>query len=328
VALPRNRRFEIGLVLTTLALCAFFLSHGVTALVGAKVLGGEPTPEPQHLRAPRSTSQYRGSRDPAIILRRNIFDSALGDLTQVPVEEGGQGDGEVGLDGEQQPTSCTGGMRLIGTAVIPNDFERSVAMIVGSNGKNVLHQGSAEVDGSRIRAIYADSVILQTASGGLCELAMFEVGMADRPRAAAKPRPAAPPKKKKPSRPAANRNAGLTEEELDEGIRLVGPTLVNIDRELLSKILDNSGMLIGIAAVSPKMEGGKSVGLQIRGVRPKTLIDKLGIKNNDVIESINGKPLVGTDAALEAYTLLRTADKFTLAVKRGTQTLNINYNID
>jgi hypothetical protein len=71
---------------------------------------------------------------------------------QAPVEESGQVDAEVALDGEQELTPCTGKMKRIGTAVIPNEFERSLAMIVGSSGKNALHQGSAEVDGSRIRA--------------------------------------------------------------------------------------------------------------------------------------------------------------------------------
>jgi general secretion pathway protein C len=327
VALGRNRRFETGLVLTTLALCAFFLSQGATALVGAKVLGAEPAPEPRRPVAPMATAQNRGRRDPAIVLRRNIFDSALGDLTQLPVEEGEQPGGEIALDGEQELGACTEKMRLIGTAVIPGDFERSVAMIVGSSGKNALHQGSAEVDGSRIRAIYSDSVILQTAAGGLCELAMFEVGSPGQPVAAAKPTPRAKPKKKKPQ-PSANRNAGLTPQELEDGIAMIGPTLIHIDRELLSKILDNSGKLIGIAAAAPKMENGKPVGLELRGIRPGTLLTKIGINNNDVLESINGKPLIGTDAALEAYTLLRTADKFTLAVKRGGRSMRINYNID
>jgi type II secretory pathway component PulC len=315
------------LVLTTLALCAFFLSQGVTALVGAKVLGAEPAPEPPRPSTHIKTSEKRGSRDPAIILRRNIFDSALGDLTQLPVEEGGQPGGEIALDGEQALSACTEKMRLIGTAVIPGDFERSVAMIVGSSGKNALHQGSAEVDGSRIRAIYSDSVILQTSAGVLCELTMFEVGTPEKARVAATPTPRTKPKKKKP-RPSADRNAGLTPQELEDGIAMIGPTLVHIDRALLSKILDNSGKLIGIAAATPMMENGKPVGMLIRGIKPNTLLNKLGINNNDILEGINDKPLVGTDAALEAYTLLRTADKFTLAVKRGGRSMRINYTID
>jgi type II secretory pathway component PulC len=109
---------------------------------------------------------------------------------------------------------------------------------------------------------------------------------------------------------------------------MISPTLVHIRREFLSKVLGNSGKLIGIAAVAPKMEGGKPVGLWIRGIRDGTLLDKLGIHNADVLTSINGKPLEGTDAALEAYTLLRTADKFSLAIKRRGESLTINYNID
>ena len=315
-------------MLTTLALCAFFLSQGVTALVGAKVLGAEPAPEPRRPSTHINTSEKRVSRDPAIILRRNIFDSALGDLTQLPVEEGGQPGGEIALDGEQELGACAEKMRLIGTAVIPGDFERSVAMIVGSSGKNTLHQGSAEIDGSRIRAIYADSVVLQTSAGVLCELAMFEVATPFKRRVLALPKPMTPPRKKLGPPPKADRNAGLTTEDLEKGIDMIGPTLIHIDREFLSKVLDNSGKLIGIAAAAPKMENGKSVGLEIRGIKPNTLLNKLGIQNNDILESINDKPLVGTDAALEAYTLLRTADKFTLAVKRGGRLMRINYNID
>lgn len=313
-------------MLATLALCAFFLAQGATAVVGAKVLGAEAKPVPMRPRLPVKGSQSRSSRDPSSILRRNIFDSALGDLTQVPVEEGAQVDGDIVLDGAQALSACTGKMRLMGTAVIPDDFERSVAIIVGESGKNALHQGSAEVDGSRIRAIYSDSIILQTAAGGLCELTMFEVGAPVRPRVAAKPAPK--PKKKKRKAPNADRNAGLTAEEMDEGITLISPALVHIDREFLSKILDNSGKLIGIAATTPQMEGGKPVGMLVRGIRRGTLLEKLGINNNDVIESINGKPLVGTGAALEAYTSLRTADKFTLAVKRGGRSMHITYNVD
>jgi type II secretory pathway component PulC len=243
---------------------------------------------------------------------------------QVPVAEDELIDVKSILDGEQVLTSCNGEMRLIGTAVIPDDFERSMTMIVGSSGNNVLHQGSAELDESRIRGIYSDSVVLQTASGGLCELAMFDAGTAEKPPAPAKPKQ----KKKKPARPSANRNAGLTPEELEAGITMRSPTLVHIGRELFSKVLDNPENLTGSATVTPKIERGRFMGLRIGVMRPHGAVHELGMLAGDIIENIDGKQLPSTDAVLKALTSLRTADGFTVAVQRYGQTLNIRYNID
>jgi general secretion pathway protein C len=140
-----------------------------------------------------------------------------------------------------------------------------------------------------------------------------------------------PPKKKKKTkkrkRPGVDRNAGLTDEELARGIEKVNDTNYNISRSMLNKVLDNAGKLIGIAAVVPKTEGGRPIGMEIRGIRKDTLLTKLGIQNGDVLESVNGQSLTSTDAALGAYTTLRTADKFNLSVRRDGRSMIINYNL-
>ena len=124
-----------------------------------------------------------------------------------------------------------------------------------------------------------------------------------------------------------DRNAGLSSEELAQGIEKINDTNYNLSRTMLNKVLDNAGRLIGIAAVSPKVEGGQPIGMEIRGVRANTLLTKLGIQNGDVLESVNGQPLTSTDAALGAYTTLRTGDKFNLSIRRGSESMIINYNL-
>jgi hypothetical protein len=151
------------LVLTTLALCAFFAAQGATALLGAKVLSAEPDASPAPSRRAVATARTQRKRDPGIILKRNIFDSAQGDLSEVPIENP-----DLPLDdlpAEDVETPCKGTMRLIGTVVLPGDFERSLAAIVGTDNKAGLHRGGAEVEGSRIRAIQSDGVVLQNAGG-------------------------------------------------------------------------------------------------------------------------------------------------------------------
>jgi general secretion pathway protein C len=88
-----------------------------------------------------------------------------------------------------------------------------------------------------------------------------------------------------------------------EGIEKVNPTNYNLSRSMLNKVLDNAGKIIG------------------------TLLTKLGIQNGDILESINGQPLSNPDTALQAYTTLRTADKFNLSIRRRGQSTMINYNL-
>jgi general secretion pathway protein C len=229
------------------------------------------------------------------------------------------------LPAEDVETPCKGTMRLIGTVVLPGDLERSLAAIVGSDNKAGLHRGGAEVEGSRIRAIHSDGVVLQN-TGVLCRLAMFEVeGPAKKPKLqpAIKQRKALAKKRG----PTADRNAGLSEDEMAEGIQKVNDTNYNVSRSMLNKVLDNAGKIIGIAAIAPKMEGGQSIGMEIRGIRPGTLLTNLGIQNGDILESVNGQPLSNPDTALGAYTTLRTADKFNLSIRRGGQSMMINYSL-
>jgi len=322
MAAATTNRFRNAIVLGTLALCALFTAQGATALLASRVLdgSGETSASPKKRRTTPTRSRPR--HDPKVVLQRNIFDSALGDLTLIEVDESELPASEL-PDGEVK-VLCEDNLRLIGTVVVPGELEQSLAAIVGSDSKAGLHRGGGYVEGSQIRSIQSDAVVLQTTSG-FCRLAMFEID----PQGA-KPvrKPVVPkPKARKPKGPQADRNAGLSEAEIAEGIEKVNDTNYNISRAMMNKVLDNAGRLIGIAAVSPKMQDGASLGMEIRGIRSGTLLTKLGIKNGDILESVNGQSLTSTDAALGAYTTLRTSDKFNLSIRRGGKSILINYNL-
>ncbi len=332
MATARDNRFKSGIVLATLALCAFFLAEGATALLGAKAFREDSGVQPARPRSRTPATFTRNRHDPAVILRRNIFNSELGDLTKAPATgaDAALVEGELILEEGETVDRCVSRLRLSGTAVVPGDFERSLAVIVGSDLKAMVYQGAATVEDSTIRAIHSDSVLLQSGAT-VCRLAMFDgvepVGRFT-PKKAADIKKAAKKPSDKRKRRGVDRNAGLSDDEIAQGIERVNDTNYNIRRTLLNKVLDNAGKLIGIAAVAPKMEGGKSAGMEIRGIRPGTLLTKLGIKNSDVLESVNGQPLSGPDSALDAYTTLRTSDKFTLSVQRDGKSVLITYNLN
>jgi general secretion pathway protein C len=318
----------MAILVATLATCALFLAQGATRVLAAQLLAVDvgraaPTGRPS---APAS-SQFPRKHDAAIILRRNIFDSARGDLTAEPIPEvaiGADGEPVEEWDPSQPPAKCTSKLRLVGSVMSPGYPDWSFAAIAGSSGgKTMLYREGSTVDGSRILAVYPSSVVVSSSSGA-CQLLMFEEEDASSVSVpAVANRPALVP-----SNPANARNAGLSDAELDEGIEKISDSKFNIQRSLVDKALANQGSLMRAARVIPHEENGRVVGVKLYGIRRNSLLGRLGVRNGDMLRTINGFSMTSPDTALEAYSVLRTADKLSLAIKRQNNEMTIDYNIE
>ncbi len=307
-------------------LCAFFLAQGTTRVLAAELLGAEPgVPAAKRPSAVRASSSFDRQRDAAIILRRNIFDSARGDLTAEPLPEvalGADGEPVEEWDPTQPPPRCSGKLRLVGSVVNPTSPDWSFAAIAGTaDGKTLLYREGGEVDGSKVVAVYPSSVVM-AGSSGACQLLMFEEE--EPPKGSF----VLSSKADKPSPRQNARNAGLSAEELDEGIEKITEYKYKIQRSIVDKVLANQGSLMKTARVIPHEEDGRVVGVRLYGIRRNSLLGRLGIRNGDMLRTINGFDMTSPDSALEAYTRLRSADKLTLAVKRQNQDKTIEYDIE
>lgn len=321
---PREQRLPAVIILATLALCAFFLAQGTTQVLAAELLGkgaAEATHTRTRFAAPKPDFMRR--RDPAIILKRNIFDSSRGDLTLEPVVEATPGAAPAGeWDPTQPAPRCAGKLRLVGSVVSPKDPDWSFAAITGSEGKTMLYRKGSSVDGSYVLAVHGSSVVVQPSGGGACELSMFDE---EEPVATARPTTAVKPTTA--SRASNARNAGLSDEDLNAGIEKISDTKYTIQRSIVDKVLANQGSIMKTARVIPHEEDGRVVGMKLYGIRRTSLLGKLGIRNGDMLRTINGFDMTSPDTALEAYTRLRTADALSLAVKRQNKEMTIEYNI-
>jgi general secretion pathway protein C len=293
--------------------------------LASELLASDPAAaRPSRKPISATAAAFQRKRDPAIILRRNIFDSARGDLTAEPLPEATE-DGQPieEWDPSKPAPNCTGKLRLVGSVMSPGYPEWSFAAISGTtDGKTMLYREGSTVDGSRVLAVQSSSVVVSDSSGA-CQLLMF-----DEEEAAA--RAPAPPTRpaRAASKPGDPRNAGLSEEELDDGIEKITDTKFNIQRSLVDKALANQGSLMKTARVIPHEEDGRVVGVKLYGIRRNSLLGRLGVRNGDMLRTINGFAMASPDTALEAYSRLRTADKLTLAVKRQNKELTIEYNIE
>ena len=174
----RQTRVPTAITLATLLLCAFFLAQGTTRVLASELLATDgETAQPKPRPSKATTISIDRKRDPAIILRRNIFDSSRGDLTAEPLPESAIGpDGEPldEWDPTQPPPKCSGKLRLVGSVMNPGLPEWSFAAIAGgSDGKTMLYREGSDVDGSRVIGVYPSSVVMSSSSGA-CQLLMFE----------------------------------------------------------------------------------------------------------------------------------------------------------
>ena len=294
-------------------------------MLASELLASDPAAAgPSRKPISATAAAFQRKRDPAIILRRNIFDSARGDLTAEPLPEATE-DGQPieEWDPSKPAPNCTGKLRLVGAVMSPGYPEWSFAAISGTtDGKTMLYREGSTVDGSRVLAVQSSSVVV-SGSSGACQLLMF-----DEEEAAARA-PAPPTRPARAARkPGDARNAGLSEEELDDGIEKVTDTRFNIQRSLVDKALANQGSLMKTARVIPHEEDGRVVGVKLYGIRRTSLLGRLGVRNGDMLRTINGFDMTSPDTALEAYSVLRSADKLTLAVKRQNKEMTIEYNIE
>jgi len=145
--------------------------------------------------------------------------------------------------------------------------------------------------------------------------------MADRP---APPQPELPelPKPRKDTKTSSSRSI----EGAEDAIKCEGDSCT-IDRDFLNKALGNPAMLAKQARVVPSIKDGETRGFKFYGVRPGSLPRLLGVKNGDMVKSINGQPLTSVDEAMGMYAKMRGASSLSVVIERRGATVTKDITI-
>ena len=114
----------------------------------------------------------------------------------------------------------------------------------------------------------------------------------------------------------------------DDEITKVGENKYVIDRETIDKYLNDMDALSRMGrALLHRGSDGEFDGYRLSAIRRNTLADKLGIRNGDVIHSVNGKPLNSVQAAMEAYQTINNENQFNFEVTRRGERTQLDYEI-
>jgi general secretion pathway protein C len=305
--------------LVPLAVSAHFVGSGAAALLGAAFIaratnaGGVPLP-----LVPPGVKQ----RTAAPILSRQPFDSVTRALDVEAVAASARVPNDTAL-AEQDPlrvAACEGITTLITTEA--SDRRWSVATLQGPDeARPSMRRVGSDVAGRRVEYIgynpAENSPAVWLSRGGtLCQALLFRPPPPSTPATAPEQRVA----------PASGSRSEPPEE--DSKIRYLEDTEYRLDHASVDEILEHQAELLKFVHIVPEQSDGRVIGIRLLGVRSGTLLATLGLRDGDLVESINGYQLGNPAQALEAYARLRTATNLNVKLTRQGHVLSIDYRID
>lgn len=113
----------------------------------------------------------------------------------------------------------------------------------------------------------------------------------------------------------------------DEHIQMTAENEYLIERGEVDNALENMSRLFTQIRAVPHFEAGKSTGFRLFAIRSGSLFDKIGLKNGDVVQRINGNEMNDPSKALALLQELRNERSITVELVRNRQPQTLTYQI-
>ena len=100
---------------------------------------------------------------------------------------------------------------------------------------------------------------------------------------------------------------------------------ITLDTATVNKSLENISELLSQVRVRPHYKDGKADGLMISQVKPNTIFTRLGLRNGDIIQNIDGEEIENPDDILDFYEELKSGSSVSLGIQRRGKQQVMNY---
>ncbi len=122
-----------------------------------------------------------------------------------------------------------------------------------------------------------------------------------------------------PARPAA----------VEPGSRTRGPgAAVAVDSSLFDEMIRNPARFMREVNVRPGAAPDGTAGFIVSGIRPGSIADELGLRNNDLISSVNRTPLDSPDNLMRIYNQVVERGAASVEVIRDGRRVNLRYSTE
>ncbi len=235
-------------------------------------------------------SQQQGSKSIAAyseILQRDLFKTQKTPVESAPVNQ-------VNIEGMEE-TSLK--LKLWGT--VSGIEKRSYAVIEDTqkHEQNLYRVGDS-VQNATIKAILRSKIVLNV-NGKDEVLAMEQIS------------------ERSPSKSTAAARRGPV-----PGYDRVRTQRVSLRRSMINDAIQDVSKLMTEIQITPH-----EAGLAISNIKPNSIFRRMGLRNGDVLRSVDGQEIRSVDDALKLYENLKSADSVSVSIQRRGQDRNINYMI-
>ena len=111
------------------------------------------------------------------------------------------------------------------------------------------------------------------------------------------------------------------------GIRQVGDHRYVVDRGEVDHSIENLSQVVTQMRAVPYLKDGKSVGFRVFNIRAGSLFERMGLKNGDIIQAVNGSDLDDPSRALALLDEVQTSDEIRIDLLRDDHPNTLTYSI-
>jgi len=104
-------------------------------------------------------------------------------------------------------------------------------------------------------------------------------------------------------------------------------SLQSVSRGLLERELNDLGKLMTQIRVTPYFENGQTVGFKVSNIESGSIFERVGLRNDDVIQSVNGQSVADPQQAMQMYQQLRNANQLDVVLLRNQHVQIVRYQI-
>ncbi len=279
--------------LFVLSLLVYFGVDAVMAILDSR-LAPTSVKEREAIKLSKNVAaELKPLQDYAIITERNLFGGSSEGLSEVQAEK---------VDIEGMPVALKSlGLKLVGTVVADKAEESSAIIEDLTSRKQEVYREGDEVKTARIKKILRHNVIINTGRRDEV-LTMLPEESTEKSSA--------------PARPTRGRPTGAE------------TSSIQLDREELESQMADLNELMQQVRIRPFMEGRNPAGFLVSNIKPGSLFSKMGLRNGDVIQGVNGATITTPDQAIELYESLMEGGEIDLDIKRGRRTQKLRYAVE
>lgn len=310
-------RYLVGVNLVLLALVAYFGAATVSSAIAARIAPPvdvrlSPPPPPVQAQRKRPLSYY------AAIQRRDIFNLAPPPPVEAPPTP------------PPKPTELR--LKLWGVAVRDSGDSYCIIEDLSTRQQELYRVNDVVAQVATVKKVEWQRVILERdGSEEILELEDPTALASGAPRVGARGGRSAVDAARQRSRRGnesgddrvASRGGGPTGSDIQ--VEQLGDGEYVIDREEVDAALDNMNQLFTQVRAVPHFQGGKSTGFRLFAIRQNSLFDKIGLRNGDIIQRINGNDISDPSKALGLFNELRNEPNVQVEIVRNKEEKTLSY---